>query len=63
MAVSGRVISQKRKGHERVDHHRLRRVSIRFDRPEAVQVDGDTIGQARALSATVDPLALVVRVG
>ena len=63
VAVSGRVISQKRKGHERVDHHRLRRVSIRFDRPEAVQVDGDTIGQARAVSATVDPLALVVRVG
>jgi diacylglycerol kinase (ATP) len=63
VAVSGRVISQKRKGHERVDHHRLRSVSIRFDRPEAVQVDGDIIGQARALSATVDPLALVVRVG
>ena len=63
VAVTGRVISQKRKGHERVDHHRLRSVSIRFDRPEAVQVDGDPIGVARALSATVDPLALVVRVG
>jgi diacylglycerol kinase family enzyme len=63
VAVSGRVISQKRKGHERVDHHRLRSVNIRFDHPEAVQVDGDTIGQARALSATIDPLALVVRVG
>ena len=63
VAVAGRVISQKRKGHERVDHHRLKSVTIRCDRPEEVQIDGDTIGQARALSATVDPLALVVRVG
>jgi len=62
-AVAGRVISQRRKGHERVDHHRLRSVAIRCDHPEAVQVDGDLVGQARALSATVDPLALVVRVG
>jgi diacylglycerol kinase (ATP) len=46
-----------------VDHHRLKSMTIRSDRPEEVQIDGDTIGQARVLSATVDPLALVVRVG
>jgi diacylglycerol kinase (ATP) len=63
VSVAGRVISQKRKGHERVDHRRLRSVSIRCDRPEAVQIDGDIMGETRALSATVDPLALVVRVG
>ena len=63
VAVAGRVISQKRKGHQRVDHHRLRSVAIRCDRPVAVQIDGDTVGQVRALSATVDPLALIVRVG
>jgi len=63
VAVAGRVISRRRKGHERVDHHRLKSVAIRCDSPEAVQIDGDIIGQARALSATVDPLALVVRVG
>ena len=63
VAVAGRLISKRSKGHHRVDHHRLRSVTIRSDRPEEVQVDGDTIGQARALSATVDPLALVVRVG
>jgi diacylglycerol kinase (ATP) len=63
VAVAGRVISRKRKGHERVDHHRLRSVAIRCDSPEAVQIDGDLFGQARALKATVDPLALVVRVG
>jgi hypothetical protein len=38
-------------------------MSIRTDRPEPVQIDGDTIGQALALSATVDPLALIIRVG
>jgi len=63
VAVAARVISQKRKGHERVDHHRLKSVAIRCDHPQAVQIDGDTVGPARALSATVDPLALVVRVG
>jgi diacylglycerol kinase (ATP) len=63
VALAGRVISQKRKGHERVDHHQMKSVTIRCDRPEPVQIDGDTLGEARALSAAVDPLALVVRVG
>ena len=63
VAVAGRLISKKRKGHQRVDHHRLKSTTIRCDRPQEVQIDGDTIGQARTLSATVDPLALVVRVG
>jgi YegS/Rv2252/BmrU family lipid kinase len=63
IAVAARVISQKRKGHERVDHHRLKSVAIHCDHPEAIQIDGDTVGRSRGLSATVDPLALVVRVG
>lgn len=63
VAVAGRVVSRRRKGHQRVDHHRLRSMTVRCDHPEAVQIDGDPVGQARALSATVDPLALVVRVG
>jgi len=63
VAVAGRVISRKRKGHERVDHHRLKSLTIRCDRPTDVQVDGDLIGETLTLSATIDPLALVVRVG
>jgi diacylglycerol kinase family enzyme len=63
VALAGRIVSRKRKGHERVDHHRLKAVTVRSEHPEAVQIDGDTVGRARALSATVDPLALVVRVG
>jgi diacylglycerol kinase (ATP) len=63
VGVAGRLISKKRKGHKRVDHHRLKSMSIRTDRLEPVQIDGDTIGQALAMSATVDPLALIIRVG
>jgi diacylglycerol kinase family enzyme len=38
-------------------------VTIRCDHSEAVQIDGDIVGRAHALSATVEPLALVIRVG
>jgi diacylglycerol kinase (ATP) len=63
VAVGWRLITKKRKGHKRVDHHRLKSATIRCDRAQEVQIDGDTMGKALALSATVDPLALVVRVG
>jgi hypothetical protein len=38
-------------------------MTISCERPEQLQVDGDTIGQGNEVSATIDPLALVVRVG
>jgi diacylglycerol kinase family enzyme len=38
-------------------------MKIRADRPQEVQIDGDTLGKARAISAEVLPGALVVRVG
>ena len=64
MAVAVRVLSQRRKGHERVDHYSApsRSTSMPTGR-EQVQLDGDTIGEAKALRAVVRPLALVVRVG
>ncbi|HEX2705292.1 MAG TPA: diacylglycerol kinase family protein [Candidatus Lustribacter sp.] len=62
-AVLARVATQQRKGHERVDHHSGREIHVRADRLEAVQVDGDTVGQARVLTAVVEPGALVVRIG
>ena len=61
--MAGRVLSKRRKGHERVDHHTCREIRVRADRPQEAQVDGDTIGKARAISAEVVPQALVVRVG
>jgi diacylglycerol kinase (ATP) len=46
----------------RIDHARARRVLVRVSTPEHVQVDGDVIGKARALSARIQAGGLVVRV-
>jgi diacylglycerol kinase (ATP) len=62
-AVAARIASKRRKGHSRVDHHTSQTVKVRSDRPQEVQVDGDTIGKARAIAAEVVPASLVVRVG
>jgi diacylglycerol kinase family enzyme len=61
-AVAARLASRRRRGHPRVDHHTAPDVSVRADRPQEVQLDGDPIGKARAISAEVVPLSLVVRV-
>jgi diacylglycerol kinase (ATP) len=47
--------------HPIVQHFRCRTVQIRAEKPLAVQLDGDPAGMARALRASVDPLALIVR--
>ncbi|HET8983912.1 MAG TPA: diacylglycerol kinase family protein [Pedococcus sp.] len=62
-AVAARIASKRRRGHTRVDHRTMAEVKVRADRPQEVQLDGDTIGKARAISAEVVPLSLVVRVG
>lgn len=61
-AVAGRIVSRQRKGHAVIDHHTGQEVQVRTDRAEEVQIDGDPIGPARAIAATIDHLALVVRV-
>jgi diacylglycerol kinase (ATP) len=62
-AVAARIASKRRKGHQRVDHYTSETIRVRADRPLEVQVDGDTLGKARAISAEVLPGALLVRVG
>ncbi len=62
-AVAARIASKRRKGHERVDHYTSETVRIRADRPQEVQIDGDTLGKARAINVESVPGALVVRVG
>ena len=54
-AVAARVLSRRRHGHSIVDHYTGTRVSLRADRPEEVQVDGDIMGAARSVSAWVEP--------
>lgn len=46
----------------RIDHARVRRMGVRSRDPQAVQVDGDTIGNVLEVSARVDKQSLVVRV-
>jgi len=48
--------------HPIVQHFRCRSVEIRAEKPLPIQLDGDPAGSARVMRATVDPLALVVRV-
>ena len=62
-AVAARLASRRRRGHPRVDHYTTTGVEVRADRPQEVQLDGDPIGEARAISAEVVPLSLIVRVG
>jgi diacylglycerol kinase (ATP) len=46
----------------RIDHARARRVRIRTREPQPLQVDGDVIGSATEVEATVELGALTVRV-
>ena len=62
-AVAGHVVTRQRRGHPLIDRHAGQEIHIELDRPQEVQLDGDTIGTARSMTARVDPLALVVRVG
>jgi diacylglycerol kinase (ATP) len=60
LAVSTSVITRTR--NPAVEHARCRSVEIRAERPLHVQLDGDTAGTAKVLKASVDPLAVVIRV-
>ncbi|MEW1951835.1 diacylglycerol kinase family protein [Terrabacter sp. NPDC080008] len=60
--VATRVATRRRKGHPTLDHKVCREVRVRTDRPVPVQIDGDVIGEATEVSATVLPGCLTVRV-
>lgn len=61
-AVLARVATKKRRGHERIDHHRCRSMVMRLRHAEEVELDGDLIGKAMILTVSVVPGGLVVRV-
>ncbi len=46
----------------RIDHVRARQVTVQIVGGEQMQVDGESVGRVREMSARVDPGALVVRV-
>jgi len=62
-AVAGHVVTRQRRGHSLIDRHAGEEIHIEVDEPQEVQLDGDAIGMARSMTARVDHLALVVRVG
>ncbi|MEI2731910.1 MAG: diacylglycerol kinase family protein [Dermatophilaceae bacterium] len=61
-AVATHVMTRRSRGHRLIDYVSGERVELRADRPEQVQLDGDTLGPARGLTAWVDRQALRVRV-
>lgn len=62
LAVAGRVITRRHRGHERVEHWQARRVLIESDQPQPSQLDGDPVGEVTGLEIRVDPGVLVMRV-
>ncbi|GAB3051518.1 diacylglycerol kinase family protein [Intrasporangium mesophilum] len=60
--VATRVVTRSRKGHPTLDHKVCKEIRVRTDRPVPVQIDGDVIGEATEITATVRPAALTVRV-
>jgi diacylglycerol kinase (ATP) len=62
IAVAGRVISRRSRGHDRVEHWQARSITIRNDSPVPSQLDGDPIGEVSELRIRVEPNALVMRV-
>jgi diacylglycerol kinase (ATP) len=62
VAVAARVITQRRRGHERVEHWQASSIVIAADAPQPSQLDGDPIGDTSELRIRVQQGALVVRV-
>ena len=60
--VVTRVVTRRRRGDEQLDRFTGRKVTITVDRRDAYQLDGDTAGECRTMTAEVRPGALVVRV-
>src|SRR5699024_3807777 len=60
-AVVPRLVTRSSRGHQRVDYFTARIVEITAGFPVEIQLDGDTLGKATAMSVTVNPGSLIVR--
>ncbi len=60
--VVTRVLTRQRREDAQLDRYTGRKVTITVDRRDAFQLDGDTVGECRTMTAEVQPGALVVRV-
>jgi diacylglycerol kinase (ATP) len=62
LAVTARVLTRRCRGHRIVQHWQSRAVIISADSPQLAQLDGDAVGEVRALRMRVYRGALLVRV-
>lgn len=60
-AVAGEVITRHHRGHRLLERFQSERVEVTAAEPLSAQVDGDPIGEARRVTARVDPGALIIR--
>jgi diacylglycerol kinase (ATP) len=62
LAVTARVLTRRRQGHRIVRHWQGRTVILSAEAPQQAQLDGDPVGEVRAVRVRIDPGALLVRV-
>ncbi|WP_237565377.1 diacylglycerol/lipid kinase family protein [Ornithinimicrobium cavernae] len=60
-AVVTRLVTRSSRGHQRVDYFTAKTVEVVAGSPVEIQLDGDTLGRATAMSVTVNPGSLLVR--
>jgi diacylglycerol kinase (ATP) len=61
LAVTGRVLGRRRRGHRIVQHWQGRTFILSAETPQPAQIDGDPVGEVRAMRMRVDRGALIVR--
>lgn len=60
-AVATRLVTRSSRGHQRVDYFTAHTLEVSADAPVQIQLDGDTLGEATAMSVSVNPGSLLVR--
>ena len=60
-AVVTRLVTRSSKGHQRVDYYTGRTFEVVAGEAVEIQLDGDTLGKATAMSIGVNPASLVIR--
>ncbi len=61
-AVAAHVLAQRASKHARLDRFRASTAHVTVDEPQAVQADGDVLGEAGSILLEIVPRSLIVRV-
>lgn len=60
-AVVTRLLTRSSRGHHRMDYYTCTSLEVSADRPVELQLDGDSLGTATAVTARINPGSLIVR--